>query len=63
MTTAKITPTLKKGQSVIASTPRGAPREATYVATHSALRGDWIEVKPKDGTPNFRTRPGLVKPG
>lgn len=52
----------KKNQSVIASTIRGAERAGTYVATHSTTKGDWIEIKPADGGPNFRTRPSLVTP-
>ena len=60
MTTASTT--FKKGQAVSASTIRGAARAGTFVATHPTSKGDWIEVKPADGTPNFRTRPALVKP-
>ena len=54
--------TYKKGQAVTAATIRGAKRAGTYVATHNSTKGDWIEVKPADGGPNFRTRPSLVTP-
>ncbi len=52
----------KKGQAVTASTTRGPARAGTYVATHQSTKGEWAEIKPVDGGPNFRTRPSLVKP-
>jgi hypothetical protein len=51
-----------KNQPVLASTIRGAERTGTFVSMHSTTKGDWAEIKPADGTPNFKTRPSLVKP-
>jgi len=52
----------KKNQQVIAATVRGVERAGTFVALHSSNKGDWAEIKPTDGKPNFKTRPSLVKP-
>lgn len=52
----------KKNKAVKASTIRGAERAGTFVAMHSSTKGDWAEIKPADGKPNFKTRPSLVKP-
>jgi len=52
----------KKGQAVTASTTRGPARAGTFVTTHQSTKGEWAEIKPADGGPNFRTRPSLVKP-
>jgi hypothetical protein len=52
----------KKNQPVLASTIRGVARAGTFISLHSTTKGDWAEIKPADGTPNFKTRPSLVKP-
>jgi hypothetical protein len=49
----------KKGQKVKATTVRGAPREGTFVATHSTTKGDWVEIQPATGKA-FKTRPSMV---
>jgi len=51
----------KKNQPVVATTIRGVERAGTVVTTHSTTKGDWIEIKPADGKPNFKTRPALVR--
>jgi nitrogen fixation protein FixH len=53
---------LKAGQKVTASTTSGTRRDGVYVATHPSKKGVWIEVKPDDGTPNYKTRASLVTP-
>jgi len=50
----------KKGQKVKATPVRGKEREGTFVGLHSSMKGDWAEIKPADGSKNFKTRPSLV---
>ncbi|WP_306393427.1 hypothetical protein [Telluria beijingensis] len=52
----------KKNQPVVATTIRGVERSGTFVTTHATTKGDWVEIKPTDGKPNFKTRPSLVRP-
>ena len=52
----------KKNQPVVATTIRGVERTGTFVAIHATSKGDWVEIKPTSGQPNFKTRPSLVRP-
>lgn len=50
----------KKGQKVTATPVRGKPTEGTFVGIHPGTKGDWAEIKPADGSKNFKTRPSMV---
>ena len=52
--------TYKKNQAVNASTVRGTAKPGTFVAAHSSVKGDWLEIKPNDGSPNYKTRAAKV---
>jgi len=51
---------IKKGQKVKATAVRGKEREGTFVGMHGGSKGDWAEIKPADGSKNFKTRPSMV---
>lgn len=51
----------KRGQKVKATPVRGTERDGTFVAIHPGHKGDWAEIKPADGSKNFKTRPSMVK--
>lgn len=50
----------KKGQKVIATPVRGTATAGTFVALHGTTKGDWAEIKPDNGSKNFKTRPSMV---
>lgn len=55
---------IKTGAQVKAATTTGAKGFAPgkLVKRHKTPKGDWLEIKPADGSPNFKTRPSHVQP-
>lgn len=54
---------LKKGMQVQARTLRGTEERAgKIVDVQDSLKGKWYEIKPNDGTDNFKTRAGCITP-
>lgn len=54
---------LKKGQQVQARTLRGNDvREGKIVGIEDSSKGKWYEIKPNDGSVNFKTRAARITP-
>ena len=51
---AKVSATTTSGKSFY--------RSGKLVKCHKTAKGDWWEVKPDDGSKNFKTRPAYVSP-